>query len=152
MEEQIYTQEQMDAVLAQLEVNRLGPCDWGFEFHARPFTAGGTQVGWLVWVSFNRYDITNGQYGRGRGRDMIVWAGTSKSGVVKTMWVQVKLVVEHELMHAFHYRDRELFDAHASVDALHSISGMAETDAYNQWKPEPTNPMMAAVVATGEIA
>src|SRR5262245_28446084 len=78
---------------------------WRFEYQAvtvQPTGPGAAdrppREGWLLWVSFERPDTLTGEVGRGRGRDEIVWKGTTLSGVVKTCWVLVELMVRHELM------------------------------------------------------
>jgi hypothetical protein len=78
--------------------------------------------GWWVWVTFARPDIETGEVGRGRGRTDFIAKGATVSAVVKTVWVMVQAIVMHELMHGFTYRGRPLFDPHATVDSLHSIS------------------------------
>lgn len=148
---EVCNDDQLASVIAHIGMSSLGPADWHWSFHYKPFWAD-DRKGWLLWVEFDRIDYTNGQPGRGRGRDVILWSGTQKSGVVKTYWMQVELVVRHELFHAFRYNNRELFDPHAPVDLLHSISGKAASDAYNHFAPPPRDPMIAAVAASGEIA
>lgn len=148
----IYTNEELQQVIADVGMSRIGPTDWHWVFHFEPIDTG-SRKGWLVWVSFDRVDVNTREFGRGRGRDVVVWSGTGKSGIIKTLWMQVELVVKHELFHAFHYKGRELFDPHAPVDSLHGISGQATHDSYHHWQ-KPTQPqgMARAVAATGEIA
>lgn len=76
---------------------------------------------WLVWVSFERPDTISGELGRGRGRDEIVWCGTTVSGVVKTCWVLVELMVRHELMEGFRWKNARIFNPHNTVFALASL-------------------------------
>jgi hypothetical protein len=97
-------------------------------FHAWDFKVCGeecqdpTRPGWWMHVSFARPDIETGEDGRGRGRTDFIAKGATVSAVVKTVWVMVQAIVMHELMHGFTYRGRPLFDPHATVDSLHSIS------------------------------
>jgi hypothetical protein len=70
---------------------------------------------WLVWVSFERPDTLTGEVGRGRGRDEIIWHGSTISSVIKTCWVLVDLMVKHELMEGFRFQDARIFNPHHSV-------------------------------------
>lgn len=141
---------ELSGAIAAVGMSSLGPSDWHWGFCYKPFWAD-NRKGWLVWVEFDRIDYATGLPGRGRGRDMILWSGTQKSGVVKTYYALVEQVVRHELFHAFRYNGRELFDPHAPVDLLHSISGKAVADAYNHFRPPPVDPMSNAVERSGEI-
>ena len=85
---------------------------WRFE-HKKTKIDG--RDAWLLWVSFERPDTITGEIGRGRGRDEIVWKGTSVSGVVKTCWVLVELMVRHELMEGFRWKNARIFNPHNSV-------------------------------------
>jgi len=137
-EKMVYTDADLAEVISQVEMSRIGPTNWHWAFEWKPFRlpdVGGERKGWLLWVTFDRVNVDDGSFGRGRGRDVVLWAGTGKSGVVKTLWMQVELVVRHELFHAFRYQGRELFDPHAPVDLLHHISGQAADDSYRQWAP-----------------
>jgi hypothetical protein len=148
-ERQVWTDEQLREVVGCCSMSSLGPTDWHWRFEFEGIVHGGRR-GWLVWVTFDRIDYGTGKPGRGRGRDMILWEGTRKSGVVKTLWVLVEQVVRHELFHAFRYNGRELFDPHAPVDLLYSISGSAESDSYNHFRPMQRPNEFA--VRAGEIA
>lgn len=77
--------------------------------------------GWLIHVTFERPDTITGKIGRGRGRDEIIWAGTTESAVVKTCWLLVELMVRHELMEGFNYQGRRIFNPHNTVQELISI-------------------------------
>ena len=79
--------------------------------------------GWFVNVAFDRPDTDSGVIGTGRGRAEFVARGTWESGVVKTCWLLVELVVRHELMEAFRWRGKRIFNPHNSVHALASIQG-----------------------------
>lgn len=77
--------------------------------------------GWFVNVAFERPDTETGQIGIGRGRKEFIAKGSWESGAVKTGWLLVELVVRHELMEAFRYLDKRIFNPHNSVHALASI-------------------------------
>lgn len=156
-ERQAWYDDDLAAIIASISMSSLGPTNWHWRFEYSPIEIpekeSSARRGWLVWVSFDRIDYDTMLPGRGRSRDLILWAGTQKSGVVKTYYALVEQVVRHELFHAFRYQERELFDPHAPIDLLHSISGKAKSDAYNRFvkMEEPPMPNEAAFKA-GEIA
>lgn len=96
---------------------------WRFDFREVVFSGDGKTIdeGWLVWVTFERPDTTTGVVGRGRGRDEIIWAGSSVSSVVKTCWLLVELMIRHELMEGFRYNDCRIFNPHHTVGELASL-------------------------------
>lgn len=102
------------------------PLDFKWRFRLLPVAVdafiGPPRDGWLLYAEFERPDALTGAIGIGRGRDEIIWAGTTESGVVKTAWVVFEMMVRHEAMHAFKYKGRPLFDPHATVERLWSIS------------------------------
>jgi hypothetical protein len=75
-------------------------------------------AGWLVSTTFQRPDRDSGVVGRGKGREWFIGVGTSESGVVKTAWLAAKQIVEHELMEAFRYQGKRVFDPHRTVEQL----------------------------------
>lgn len=77
--------------------------------------------GWFVNVAFERPDTHTGQVGIGRGRKEYIALNSWESGAVKTCWLLVELVVRHELMEAFNYKGKRIFNPHNSVHALASI-------------------------------
>jgi hypothetical protein len=124
----VTTTDELRAVLDQVRLDRYSTLDFEWDFEFRPVlvraTDDGTPFeknGWLVWVSFRRPDIRTKEMGRGRGRDEIVWAGTTVSGVVKTTWLLVELMVRHELMEAFLFQGSRIFNPHNSVYALSRV-------------------------------
>lgn len=98
-----------------------GPLDFNWRFVFQPFEAAG-RVGWLIWAEFARVDVDTDEPGIGRGREQVLWRGATVSAAVKTCWVIFEQIIRHEMMHAFRYQGRALFDPHATVAALHSIS------------------------------
>jgi hypothetical protein len=147
-ERQLWGDTDLAETIGHVAMSSLGPTNWHWAFEFKPIRDG-DRKGWLVWVTFDRIDYDTGKPGRGRGRDMVLWEGTYRSGVVKTLWTLVEQVVRHELMHAFRYDGRELFDPHAPVDLLHSISGKAKADAYNHFKPTPAQDYAASIGEPG---
>jgi hypothetical protein len=74
--------------------------------------------GWLIRLTFLRPDTLTGKVGRGSGRWEFIERGATESGVVKTCWLLLELLVRHELMEAFHYKEIRLFDPHRTVADL----------------------------------
>jgi hypothetical protein len=126
MEPTIKTDADLEAALRQITfVNSVLDFKWKFEYLS--VTVAGDpgknflKNGWLLWVSFERPDTITGTVGRGRGRDEIIWQGTSLSGAVKTAWVLVELMIRHELMEAFRWDDARIFNPHNSVIDLAAL-------------------------------
>lgn len=100
--------------------NTILDFDWKFE--SEPVTDPSNNIiGWFVQVIFQRPDTNNGEMGTGRGRKEFIAKGTTESGLVKTCWLLVELVVRHELMEGFRWRDKRIFNPHNSIHALASI-------------------------------
>lgn len=128
----VNTKEELEKVLSEISfVNTVLDFKWKFEY--KPVVMYDEnhlpRDAWLVWVSFERPDTITGEMGRGRGRDEIVWVGATVSGVVKTCWVLVELMVRHELMEGFRWKNKRIFNPHNSVFALASLQ--AEHDLEN---------------------
>jgi hypothetical protein len=51
----------------------------------------------------------------------VVWQGATLSGVVKTAWLLVELMVRHELMEGFRFDDSRIFNPHNSVLDLATV-------------------------------
>lgn len=116
----VETTADLQAALSRVSfVNTVLDFKWRFECRAVDvlpcWDDHGSREGWLVWASFERPDSITGQVGRGRGREEIVWRGTPLSGVVKTAWLLVELLVRHELMEGFRFDDVRIFNPHNSV-------------------------------------
>jgi hypothetical protein len=104
--------------------------DFKWRFNFRPLTLPAAldqntnqttegREGWLLWTEFWRPDINPPYaFGYGRGRDEIILKGQKVSGVVKTAWVLVKMLVEHELMEGFRYDGIQIFNPHHTVGQL----------------------------------
>lgn len=75
-------------------------------------------VGWLINLTYERPDTFSGQVGTGRGRKEFVPYGAYESGVVKTAWLLLELLVRHELMEAFMYDGQRIFNPHHTVADL----------------------------------
>jgi hypothetical protein len=77
--------------------------------------------GFFIRVGFERPDTNTGEIGIGYGRWEHVATGSTISSVVKTAWLLIELVVRHELMEAFRWQDKRIFNPHNSIEALASI-------------------------------
>lgn len=136
-EPRVYTLADLEAILSRITFqNSVMDFRWRFEvqevlvayqgeasfFDAiqnRTVTADSpTRKGWLIWASFERPDTNSGVVSRGRGRDEIIWEGWTESAVVKTAWVIVQLLVQHEMMEGYRYDNARIFNPHNSVREL----------------------------------
>jgi hypothetical protein len=79
---------------------------------------GDNTVGFLIRCGFWRPDTNTGVMGEGFGRWNFVPKGSSVDAVVKTAYVAIKLVVEHEMMEAFEFDGVKVFDPHKSLQDL----------------------------------
>jgi hypothetical protein len=77
--------------------------------------------GFFIRVGFERPDTNTGEIGIGYGRWEHVATGSTISSVVKTAWLLIELVVRHELMEAFRWQDKRIFNPHNSIESLASI-------------------------------
>ena len=87
--------------------------DMGWKFQIKETTDG-----FLIRTSFKRPDTNTGKMGTGYGRWMFVDKNTDDRGIVMTAWVCAKLIVEHELMEAFLYKNIRILDPHKSLNEL----------------------------------
>ena len=125
----ITTSDQLEVVLKQISfINTVLDFKWEFHYESVSIISGvgclrdlPKRNGWLVWVSFDRPDTDTGKTGRGRGRDEIIWEGTTLSGVIKTCWLLVELMIRHELMEGYRWKDARIFNPHNSVLDLAKI-------------------------------
>lgn len=95
--------------------------DMGWGWFVEPVFLGpdpDAVLGWLVSTTFQRPDTKTGEIGQGRGREWLIRVGTTESGIVKTAWLACKQIVEHELMEAFRYKGKRIFDPHRTVEEL----------------------------------
>lgn len=88
-------------------VNEVGPRGYGFVIS-----------GFALRCSFQRPDRLTGKITRGFGRWWLVPADVTSSGIVKTAFAAAKLIVEHEIMEAFHYMEVRVFDPHHELSDL----------------------------------
>ncbi len=108
----VNTTAELKAILERITFkNTVLDFKWAFEYQY----INGLKQGWLLWVTFERPDTITGVVGRGRGREELIWRGTSLSGVVKTAWLLVELMIRHELMEGFCFDGKRIFNPHNSV-------------------------------------
>jgi hypothetical protein len=133
----VNTNLELNDILSDITfVNTVLDFKWTFEFKPMVLAtasggqplAGSQREGWLVWVTFERPDTITGAISRGRGRDEIVWKGATVSAVVKTAWVLVELMVRHELMEGFRWKNARIFNPHNSVFDLAEVQTKHEND------------------------
>ncbi len=113
IEQRIDTEEQLNYVISRISFKNT-VLDFNWKFNVRPFYEKDSE-GWLIHATFERPDTDTGAIGTGRGRDEIIFRGSTESCVVKTCWVLVEMLVKHELMEGFRYQDYRIFDPHHSV-------------------------------------
>lgn len=76
------------------------------------------EAGFLIRCSFKRPDTNTGKVGTGYGRKMFIWKDSDDRSIVMTAWLCAKLIVEHELMEAFLYKNVRILDPHKSLEDL----------------------------------
>lgn len=119
---QVKDRETLFQIIDQISMkNTALDFKWKFEVSHIIYDPVTNVQGWFITVSFERPDTATGQIGIGRGRPEWVPFGAWESGIVKTCWLLIELVVRHELMEAFRYQDKRIFNPHNSVHALASI-------------------------------
>ena len=74
--------------------------------------------GFFIRTSFKRPDTNTGKAGTGYGRWMFIPKDVDDRYVVMTAWVCAKLIVEHELMEAFLYKNVRILNPHKSLNEL----------------------------------
>lgn len=95
----------------------------GWEIKVVEHVAGYQLGGWLINMTYERPDTFTGELGIGRGRSEFIYHGALESFVVKTAYVLLTMLVTHELMEAFMYEGKRLFNPHHTVGDL----GLAAT-------------------------
>lgn len=109
----------LEAVLSEISFENTA-LDFKWKYEVRE-NNDAINPGWFVNVAFRRPDCDTGEIGTGRGRAEFIAKGAWQSGIVKTGWLLVELVVRHELMEAFKWRGKRIFNPHNSVHDLAKI-------------------------------
>lgn len=89
--------------------------------------------GFKIRTSFKRPDTRTGKMGTGYGRWMFIDKNSDDRGVVMTAWVCAKLIVEHELMEAFLYKNIRILDPHKSLYELAYPSVLGQPGVINNF-------------------
>lgn len=76
------------------------------------------RAGFLIRTTFKRPDTRTGKVGWGYGRWMFVDKDTDERGIVMTAWICAELIVKHELMEAYLYKNARILDPHKSLEEL----------------------------------
>ena len=119
-ERTILTRDELIETL--LEIKMSNTAVFNFRWHFQTHICNDLEMpGFFVRVGFERPDTNTGVVGLGYGRWEYIAQGTTISGVVKTAWLLIELVVRHELMEAFRWKDKRIFNPHNSVESLASI-------------------------------
>lgn len=87
--------------------------DMGWQFKVKEI-----KEGFLIRTSFKRPDTNTGKVGTGYGRWMFVDKKADDRSIVMTAWVCAELIVKHELLEAFLYKNIRIFDPHKSLCEL----------------------------------
>jgi len=95
-------------------------CNWRYEWFAVE-AQGQLKAGWMVRLAFERPDTETGIMGWGYGRYEHIAQGAWESGVVKTCWLLLELMVRHELMEAYRYEKARIFNPHHGVLELATL-------------------------------
>jgi hypothetical protein len=131
-EKLVTTEEELLDIIKRVTVRKDSVINFKWEFKHETVRSGkfyspvqgeehlvGSEVaGWFVHVEFERNDIITHKPGKGQGRKEFIATGTTESGVVKTCWLLMELIVRHELMEGFMYKGNQIFNPHHTVGEL----------------------------------
>lgn len=118
---------EVEDVLLGIEMVGTRFAEWDFAFTVDELTptneaakaavtGDGTPL--LLRCSFERPDADTGDMDTGKGRGWFIEADATEDSVVKTAWLAMKQIVDHELMEAFTYNSVRVFDPHKSIEDL----------------------------------
>lgn len=100
--------------------------NWGWEIsevegqhwdEKEPISKGQIR-GFLINTTFQRPDTNTGIIGVGKGRRMWIEETASETSVVMTAWVCVDLIVKHELMESYLYKNAKILNPHKTLEQL----------------------------------
>ncbi len=122
VEQIVRTKADLEAIIENVSFERsCVDMDWGFDIEEITLANGDTA--WMINTSFMRPDTYfPHEIKRGKGRQELITSGTTESGVVKTIFVLCKMILEHEMMEALKYKDERPFDPHNQVSELGAVS------------------------------
>lgn len=87
--------------------------DMGWKFQIKEIAEG-----FLIRTSFKRPDTNSGKIGTGYGRWMFINKDTTETSVVMIAWLCSELIVRHELLEAFKYKEVRILNPHKSLEEL----------------------------------
>lgn len=76
------------------------------------------ESGFAIRCSFKRPDTNTGIIDTGFGRWYLMSEDVSVDGVVKTAWMCAEQIIKHELMEAYLFDNKRIFDPHKSLKDL----------------------------------
>lgn len=98
------------------------------------------EKGFCIRTTFMRPDVNSGDIEKGYGRWMYIPDNISTDGLVKTAWLCAELIVKHELMEAFLYEGKRIFDPHKSIkDLQHNANEVSVETKDNISKGDSVN-------------
>lgn len=108
------TLKEVMKVLNNINFSAHSCIDMGWEFEVKI-----VEGFFFIRTSFKRKDIISGEFGTGWGR----WHTTpvesaSETSIIMTAWVAVKMIVEHELLESFEYKQKKVFNPHKTISQL----------------------------------
>jgi len=115
------TLEMVKEILSKLNFAKYSMLDFEWDFQVASVPNPEAEKGNLLLMrtSFMRKDIVDGTFDKGWGR----WHTTplktaSETSIVMTAWVCVKMIIEHELLEGFEYKETKVFNPHKSLTEL----------------------------------
>jgi len=110
------TPKDVEEILSNINFSEHSCIDMGWDFEIKVVAEVGM---YFIRTSFKRKDINTGEFGIGWGR----WhttpvEGATETSIVMTAWVCVKMIVEHELMESFEYKNKKVISPHKTVQEL----------------------------------
>ena len=113
----VLTFDDVQEILDNINFSKFSCIDMGWKFELT--IRKGSEDLYLFRTSFWRKDIIGGKPEWGWGR----WHTTpakyaTKTSIIMTAWVCVKMIVEHELLEGFEYKEKKVFNPHKTIDEL----------------------------------
>lgn len=123
--QQVLTFEKLSKILKHITFKKsCVNLEWDFEIQKLDGVSTSIETdskhisGFLVSVLFTRPDINTGQIGVGKGREMWISEYASIDSVVKTIWVSVNLIIQHEMLESYQFGGATIFDPHKNLIEL----------------------------------
>ena len=105
--------------------------DWGWQVEevSGPKGDAALPIAYRLRTTFRRPDRETGEYSTGFGRWWEVPHDVTISGIIKTAFAAAKMILEHELMESFKWRNARVFDPHNTVQELAGLTGARWIDS-----------------------